>query len=55
MNACSLPDYYAPYSFKVSIKNCITPPVISANIKSSYSFNVQNKFKEVNVLSGYVS
>ena len=51
---CGSSHWYSPYSFKVSIINCKTPPIILANIQSSYSFNIQSQFYEVNVLSGYV-
>ena len=45
MNACSNSGWYAPYSFKVSIKNCITPSIISAILNLSIPLMFKINFK----------
>lgn len=43
-------------SFTVSVtKNCANPSIISATIKSSYTYNLQSSFSAFQVLSSYVS
>ena len=53
LNVCGKYSYYSLNTFKISFTSCEKPPIIYSNINSSYSFQIESIFKNIQVLKNY--